>query len=143
MTILIDADGCPVVDLTLQIAKRFGRLAVFSRFNRNSLRRTQSGHFAGLRQSGVRNIVYVPIPGVVARYSHVTVSFARNFPFANRAFRAVSSVGVLFGDIKDNLAVVDYNGNSVRRRFAPVRIKVLHRFVLFVAARHRYLIILN
>ena len=24
MTILIDADGCPVVDLTLQIAKRFG-----------------------------------------------------------------------------------------------------------------------
>ena len=23
MTILIDADGCPVVDLTLQIAKRF------------------------------------------------------------------------------------------------------------------------
>ena len=31
----------------------------------------------------------------------------------------------------------------MRRRFAPVRIKVLHRFVLFVAARHRYLIILN
>ena len=24
MTILIDADGCPVVDLTLQIAKQFG-----------------------------------------------------------------------------------------------------------------------
>ena len=24
MNILIDADGCPVVDLTLQIAKRFG-----------------------------------------------------------------------------------------------------------------------
>lgn len=24
MTILTDADGCPVVDLTLQIAKRFG-----------------------------------------------------------------------------------------------------------------------
>ena len=23
MTILIDADGCPVVDLTLQIARRF------------------------------------------------------------------------------------------------------------------------
>jgi len=24
MTILIDADGCPVVDLTLQIARQFG-----------------------------------------------------------------------------------------------------------------------
>ena len=24
MTILIDADGCPVVELTLQIAKQFG-----------------------------------------------------------------------------------------------------------------------
>ena len=28
MTILIDADGCPVVDLTLQIAKRFGVLVI-------------------------------------------------------------------------------------------------------------------
>ena len=28
MNILIDADGCPVVDLTLQIAKRFGVLVI-------------------------------------------------------------------------------------------------------------------
>ena len=29
MTILIDADGCPVVDLTLQIAKQFDVQMVF------------------------------------------------------------------------------------------------------------------
>lgn len=31
MTILIDADGCPVVDLTLQIAKQFDTLAIILR----------------------------------------------------------------------------------------------------------------
>ena len=30
MTILIDADGCPVVDLTLQIEKQFDVAALFS-----------------------------------------------------------------------------------------------------------------
>ena len=54
MTILIDADGCPVVDLTLQIAKQFDVPVILILWVIKKFRTVQDRHvFSGLQRSKV------------------------------------------------------------------------------------------